>query len=383
MPPNSLFSHSLRCSSSQSPLQLDLLLPRLNYPETLKPSSSSQAGDGTIRTLHGSGSELSFSLDDFYADFGSSFFYRDCHGVVSLSSLDGIDRTSTLPVFLSVECTNFEGNGEREARGIGRDQRKILPSELWAIRAEVEAWNEYPGAYSYRVLCAILGLNALRECELVKWIIANSPRYGVMIDEAMRDHIFLLCRLCLKAIQKEALDSSMENRDSGMTLGRVNFNCPVLVQALMWLASQLSVLYGEMGGKHFAINILKQCVLDAASDLLIFSFENDTKESSVLEEVPRSAGTSDNEIKCLEVREPLEIGINGEPSKIVKESVAGGVIFVSHVAAAIAALHERSLLEQKIKGQRFHQPLNNYQRYATIPSFFVLFTIFPLIYVML
>lgn len=363
MHPSSLFSHFLHCSSSPCPIRFDLL-PQLNYTETLNSSDSSKAESGFLQTLHGSDSELCFSLDDFYSQFGFNFFYNDCHGVVNLSALDGISRTFTLPVFLSVECANFVSNNEEERKSFERKNRKILPSELWAIRAEIEAWNEYPNVYSYRVLYAILGLDFIRDCDLASWVIANSPQYGVVIDTAMRDHIFLLCRLCLKAIIKEALNL-VGNCNSEKILDSMNFSCPILVQALMWLASQLSILYGERNGKFFALNILKQCVLDAASGLVFFSLEKSVNETPALEEVPQSLVDSNgNGIKGSEVQKPLEIRRNGEVSSVVEESFTSGVILVSQLAAAIAALHERSLLEGKIKGLRFHQPLNNYQRVA-------------------
>lgn len=294
--------------------------------------------------------------------------------MVNFSALDGINRTFTLPVFLSVECANFAGNEDEERKDFERGNRKILPSELWAVRAEVEAWNEYPSVYSYRVLYAILGLDFIRECDLARWVIANSPRYGVVIDTAMRDHIFLLCRLCLKAIVKEALNL-VGNRDSEKILESSNFSCPTLVQVLMWLASQLSILYGEMNGKFFALNIFKQCVLDSALSLLFFSGETSMSETPSLKEIPQNLVDSNgNDINFSEVQNPLKRSTNGEVNSVVEESVTGGVILVSQVAAAIAAFHERSLLEGRIKALRFQQPLNNYQRYANIYFLFINFS---------
>lgn len=310
-------------------------------------------------------------MDEFYADFGSNLFYRDCPGVVNLSALDGVNRTFSLPAVLSVQCANFVSKGDEETKSFKREHRKILPSELWALRAEVEAWNEYPNVYSYRVLCVILGLDLARERGLARWVIVNSPRYGIVIDGAMRDHICLLCKLCLKAILKEAL-TLVDNGDREMISGSAKFNCPALVQVLMWLASQLSILYGEINGKLFAINIFKQSILEAASNVLFFSLEQNVTESPTLEEVPQSSDVNSDDIWGFEVQKPLEKN-TGEQNSVVEESVTTGVIFVSQVAAAIAALHERSLLEEKIKGLRFYRPLNNYQRYATILIVFIYF----------
>jgi U11/U12 small nuclear ribonucleoprotein SNRNP48 len=191
---------------------------------------------------------------------------------------------------------------------------------LWVIRAETDAWTtHYPAAYSHPVLRAISGAAGFKNTQLMDWLITNSPRYGgVVIDVAMRDHIFLLFRLCLEAIIKEAVHYQEMNDSS------TSFECPVLVQALMWLASQLSILYGEMNGKLFAIHMLKQCVLEAATLGLLFTI--DTEEGS---RVLETDGT-----------------------------VAGEAICVSQVEAAVSALRERALLEENIKGLQVSQPLN-------------------------
>ncbi|XP_062084292.1 U11/U12 small nuclear ribonucleoprotein 48 kDa protein isoform X3 [Humulus lupulus] len=364
LPPNSLFAHFLSCPSSPSPIQPGLL-PPLNYTQTLKSSASSQPENGFLQSVQGSESDLCFSLDDFFAEFGCNSFYHDCPGVVSLSAINGVSRTFTLPSVLSVQCENFVSKGDIETKTFGRDCRKILPSEFWATRAEVETWNEYPTVYSYRVLCAILGLDLARVNGLARWVIANSPRYGIVIDTAMRDHIFLLCRLCLKAILKEA-STLVDNGDTEMIPGNTNFNCPVLVQVLMWLASQFSILYGQINGKLFAINTVKQCILEAASRVLIFSLEHKVTESPT-EEFHHSLDMNSNDstggVKVEEAQQ-LQKSTEEEQNSIVDESVTGGVIFVSQVVAAVAALHERSLFEDKVKALRCYPPLNNYQRMA-------------------
>lgn len=115
---------------------------------------------------------------------------------VNFSAFDGINRMFTLPLICQLN--------------VDKEWCRILPSELWAIKTEVEGWNEFPCMYSYCVLGAILGLGVVREWDLAIWVSANSPQCGVVIDVAMRDH---------KEIQRE------------------NFECPTLVQALTWLAS--------------------------------------------------------------------------------------------------------------------------------------------------
>ncbi|XP_048317678.2 U11/U12 small nuclear ribonucleoprotein 48 kDa protein [Ziziphus jujuba] len=356
MHPESLFAHSHRCPSSPYP-RSDDNFSHLSYVEkTHKSADQSRAETAFLRTLRGSDAEeLCFSLDDYYAYFGSNFFYRDCPGAVNMSAMDGASRAFALPAILSVQCANFVDNEDRKMRSFDNERLKILPSELWDIKGEVESWGEYPCVYSYRTLYAILGLDSLTECNLARRVISNSPRYGVVIDVAIRDHIVLLSRLCLKAIRMEAL-TLVNKHVTEMVSDSKSFNCPILVQALMWLASQLSILYGEMNGKLFSINILKWCILDAASGLLIFPLERKETEDHGLKEVLQGLDAKP--------REPLEESSNGEQNSIANESVMGRVVFVSQVATAIAALHERSLLEEKIKGPHISQPLALYQRIA-------------------
>ncbi|KAK9291613.1 hypothetical protein L1049_019562 [Liquidambar formosana] len=316
MPPESLFRHSLTCPS---PLDLDPLLASLRYPHTLKSSAESQKQNRFVQTLPNSDAELCFSLGDC-DDFGSNFFYRDCPGVVS-SSFDenSAKRTLTLPAVLSLECANFVGGGGgggggTEFKGFERDCLKLLASELWAVRGEIEAWNDYPNTNSNIVLRTILCAHMVKESDLMRWVIVNSPRYGVVIDVPMKDHIFLLFRLCLKAIVREAIGSvEIKEQNSEMNSKSKSFECPVLVQVLKWLASQLSVLYGEMNARDV-------------------KFEG-----------------------------PIERSRECELDGIVGESIYSRKIFVSQVAAAVAALHERALLEEKIKGLRSSQPVPKYQ----------------------
>lgn len=53
------------------------------------------------------------------------------------------------------------------------------------------------------------------------------------------------------------------------------------------------------------------------------------------------------------------------------EDVVRREVFVSQIAAAIAALHERSLFEEKIRALRFSQPLSKSQLYVLLPSHFL------------
>ncbi|XP_062003441.1 U11/U12 small nuclear ribonucleoprotein 48 kDa protein [Rosa rugosa] len=348
--PHSLFSHSLRC-----PHSLHHLLPPLHYPKTLKSPDQSQTGKSFIQTHDGSdAADMCLSLEHYYAEFGCNFFYRDCPGVVNSSALDGFNKTFTLPSVLSAECANFSGSEESEMMDCDKGCSRFLPSESWAIKREVQGWNDYPSMYSNCVLHAILGLGVVRECDLAIWVIANSPKYGIVIDVPMKDHIVLLITLCLRAIVREAL-SKVKYRDSESG----PFECPTLVEALVWLGSQLSKPYGELNGKLFAINILKHCILDAALGSLVFPLEQKVTESPTLEEGSLNSEVDGSCVRDDEVTKSLST--DGAYS-MMKGNIINKVVFVSQVAAAIAALHERFLLEEKIKGERVSQTLTRHQR---------------------
>lgn len=171
----------------------------------------------------------------------------------------------------------------------------------------------------------------------------NSPRYGVVVDTAMQQHMFLLCCLCLKSIIREA-SVSLERPNSHVV-------CPVLNQALTWLTYQVSILYGAANGRDFVLNFVKKCITVGASALLLFPLGD--QAASKLE-----AQNLDKE--SLDVKDVKSSAPGGEKYN----SILNRKIFVSQVAAAVAALHERSLLEQKIKGFWFSPQPSNYQLVA-------------------
>ncbi|EEC77060.1 hypothetical protein OsI_15447 [Oryza sativa Indica Group] len=161
-----------------------------------------------------------------------------------------------------------------------------------------------------------------------RWVLAASPRYGVVIDAATRDHVWVLLRLCLKAAASEARCSledarGAEGGGSGFVDPRaIRFECPRLVDAVSWLGTQLRILYGESSGRSFATAAVREAILRAGS--------------------------------C------LAVGVDGGGSSGVEGSDFGNVgtssVSVAQVAAAIAALHERFSLEEKIKALRAPRP---------------------------
>ncbi|XP_016459160.1 U11/U12 small nuclear ribonucleoprotein 48 kDa protein [Nicotiana tabacum] len=351
LPLSSLFSHSLHCPTPIPSNHIETLTQNLKYPDTLQ--SSSNPNPFTL-PLHDSQSDLCFSLET-YLDFDTenpTSFYSDCPGVVSfpIKGENAAPPMLTLPAVLSSECANFGKN----LMSFSNESIRFLPSELYAIMNETNCWSDFPFMYSYRVLRVILGLGMSSvEC-LSTWVVANSGRcYRIVLDLAMRDHMLVLFKLCLKAIIREAIDlaSTFYNEEAeGSDLSGRSFKCPVLVQVLMWLATQLSVLYGETNGKLFAINMLKQCICDWAFSSCMFNESTDTKRGDGNVEESQESG------------EPLKSRIENEGTNISDEALCKSPIFVSQVAAAVAALHERSMLEENLKALRNLPSLPAYQR---------------------
>ncbi|XP_044482912.1 U11/U12 small nuclear ribonucleoprotein 48 kDa protein isoform X3 [Mangifera indica] len=365
MPPESLFHHTLRCPS---PLPIDTP----NYQNTLLTSSilPEQNPHFIIQDLN---QELCFSLDDYIADSGfSGFFYKDCPGPVCISDIvsSNSKKTFTLPGFLSIECANVVCYSDKEVEKktdvFDEVSFRILGSDLWFIRRELEGWTEYEylNMCSFNVFSAILGLKRVKESNLSKWVIVNSPQYGIVIDVHLRDHIFILVRLCLKAVFREVsgIVELFKGQEFEGNLKSMSFKCPVLSKALAWLASQLSILYGKANAKLYAISIFKQCLLESASQWLFFPLDQTLTVTSDLKDGDRSSHAFQSDIRDVKVEKPVEMIAESEAREMIHDSVNSKVVFVSQVAAAVAALHERSLLEENMRELRNSQPLTSYQR---------------------
>ncbi|XP_021855369.2 U11/U12 small nuclear ribonucleoprotein 48 kDa protein [Spinacia oleracea] len=356
VPPNSLFLHSLHCPSS---LDLGTDLDSLQYPKTLKSEQHLIQQNKFVQPLNDPTSELCFSLDD-YVDFGSNFFYQGCLGVVSSADDDATRRIFTLPGVLSVECANFVGVSDRETDGFWESSVKILPSEMWVVKGEFEQWSDYPNEYSYSVVRAFVCLECVKESDLLPWLIANSPRFGVVIDVAMRDHMSVLFRLCLKAMRREAahsygslFKSNVGDNGHKLDVKSLRFKCPVTVEVLRRLTSQLSILYGETSAKSFVIDMLRHLLLKAVSHALLFPLDSKIEHSSAIEQENTTVvGQSAREVR------------ENEGNDRIDERILSRSVFVYQIAAAIAALHERSMLEKRIRALRNPLPLPAFQRMA-------------------
>ncbi|CAL9085148.1 unnamed protein product [Musa acuminata var. zebrina] len=353
MPPESLFRHFLLCASAPGTPLLDLgFLDALRYPGSLKSEAELRTENSFVQSLPAPDADLCFSLDSQLGDLGSGFFYKDCPAVVTTPESD-VATTFTLPGILSAECANFASDRDGESWVLGEGKIRILPSEYWALRCEVEAWNDFPVSYSYTVLRVMSSLNLVEERGLLKrWVISNSPQFGIVIDVAMREHIYLLLKLCLKVIGREACSSLKLFLDNERLCDpkSLNFECPRLVRSFRWLASQMSILYGEMNSKLFATGMLKESLVQTGSSLMLTSLrrENMENDGSI---VINDACVDDTRCGSDEYKSYEDMKLEN-PSK----DASRGQVFVSQVAAAVAALHEKSLLEKRIKALRFSQP---------------------------
>ncbi|KAK4381587.1 U11/U12 small nuclear ribonucleoprotein [Sesamum angolense] len=357
LPPSSLFSHYLNCPSPVS------LSHTFHYPLTLHSCATTPSAAASFPTTS---SDLCVSLESYigYSSPANNFFYHNCPGPVTPSVQP--PPLLNLPRDLCIECADFNQDSSHQKAVGFSDFIRFLPSEIWAIRSEIEAWGgSIPSLYSSRILRAILRLKDFTLLHLYEWIVANSPRYGVIIDFAMRDHVVLLVRLCLKLIVREAFGlagvtfSNAELKLEGNALSGLsnrNFECPTLVKMVMWLASQFRILYGEVNGKFFAVDVLKECISESALRASLFPLAQKGAESSDFQKVD---GEVEEPVQSIALTDGTR---RDEGENIKGVTVGNSTILISQVAAAVAALHERSLIEEKIKALRNSRPLSAYQR---------------------
>lgn len=418
MPPQAMFRHYLRCPSSPAMVDLDIL-SSLRYPHSLKSDKDLNSETQLFKPLQGPQSDICISIEEEEGLLDCNFFYKDAPGVVNAAQQHGIDRTFILPNILSMECVNSKP-GSEEVGLSGKHDITLLPSEFWALQAEVAGWNDFPSKYSFVALETSLGLGSLKGSEILKWIIQNSPVYGVIIDMPMTRHIFVLLKLCLKAISREAFglylkekerkdisQNTDENRTD--TLPSVetttnfsdprNFDCPVLLESARWLASQLSILYGQGHGKGLVIGMLRHCFVRAGSAISYAVVHEEPEIAKIQQDLSKFLSMDDGDASRQEVNananaaeDAVEFSVTTKEERITNANMKinssefscnaisnsgnrekfqlGDVyilesrVFVSQVAAAVSALHERFQLEERIKGLRHFRRLSKYQLIA-------------------
>ncbi|GJN11921.1 hypothetical protein PR202_ga30159 [Eleusine coracana subsp. coracana] len=226
---------------------------------------------------------------------------------------------------------------------------RVLPSEIGLLRRELDSWGargpHLPGSYSYavvRVAAAFrFGVTPRWEAELRRRMLASSPKYGVRIDAAVRDHVWVLVWLCLKAAATEAQCSldGMGKGDDHVGLDfdprAVRFESPRLAEGISWLGAQLGILYGESNGRLFAIAAVKEAVLCMGYCLMVGAVKDGFSGGG-----NGQAGSG---------------GGAGEKGSDAADIVAGPA-FLSQIAAAIAALYERFTMQEKIKALQAPHP---------------------------
>ncbi|CAA6659857.1 unnamed protein product [Spirodela intermedia] len=274
-------------------------------------------------------------------------------------------RTFTLPRVLSAQCANFISGNSMLENGIShRRSVRILPSEFWAFRKELEAWRDYPERYTYVAAQVASCLGEAGDCGFRKWIVSISPRFGIVIDTAMSDHLFLLLKLCLKAVWREALASLdlLAGNNGCLDPRSLYLKCPCLSQTLGWLASQLSILYGEINAKSLAISMIAESLTRAGSRFLLFHLDKWSTSAEIRGLREETHGSKLDVNAGERDAESVSSKDNGCASDL--EKLCSGQVFVSQIAAAVAALHERALLEDRVNQLRLPKPLSKYQLYA-------------------
>ncbi|KAK9056483.1 hypothetical protein SSX86_023844 [Deinandra increscens subsp. villosa] len=320
LPPASLFHHHLRCPSSPAPIDdLSLTQSLLHYPNSLhSPSITPNLTNGANTA------DLSISLRDCHTSPDPNFFYRDCPAVVTFPQ----HHHDAHPIWLTLPAVLLSASDGGDVTHTVDGLSKLLPSEYYNATTEINQWTDYPSFYSYAVLRLIVVSSCYQKDSLMHWVLVSSPIYGVVIDVFLRDHILLLFRLCLKAIAREAIGHLVS-----ISKGEPNsyrFECPVLITVFTWLASQFGILYGEINGKLFTVNMFKHSLLNDPSNSLMLCDD----ESSSLSDFSGETKT-----------------LNGKKT-----------VLVSQVAAAVAALHERFAFEARIKAIRASCFVPVYQR---------------------
>ncbi|GLJ28999.1 hypothetical protein SUGI_0572360 [Cryptomeria japonica] len=408
MPPEHLFRHSLSCPASPAMVDVEIL-SRLRYPKTLKWEKDLIAHETPLFSDMSScnSEDLCISIEEEEGFSDSDFFYKDALGVVNSFQRE-IRKTFELPRILSKECAENENINGNVSLSVICDMTGVvlLPSEYWSLRREVEGWTDFPSRYSFIALEAAMGLGRFKEYEIVKWVLLNSPTYGIIIDLPMAQHIVLLLKLCLRAIlretngiyqrEKEKKSLSDENkRDIGKLIYSINtesisqtdyFDCPVLLESAAWLALQMSILYGQACGRGLVIGMLRHSFLCAGNAVSCLTVHNEQQISKLLEhssEVLSSVGESDGKVN---------VNVNSDDSGKIYSStekdlfkfscdmssevghrdkfeqkdglISESRVFVSQVAAAVSALQERFFLEERIRGLRHTRRLSKFQLLA-------------------
>ncbi|KAI4370221.1 hypothetical protein MLD38_018591 [Melastoma candidum] len=370
VPPEWLFRHHLSCHTPLGSGSDSEIIGSPNYCRTLGLSGEAdRRKDGFMARIAGGGDEdarFCFGVDEFLGNSGRNFFYEGCPGVVEGDDGTGSGRMFTLPGVLAVECADFPDDTFHDVGGGGTfegDQklceRGVLPSGYWRVRMELDGWVDSPSSYSCNMLHVILSLGKLNGDIFRRYLIGKSPQYGVIVDGAMADHMLVLFRLCAKAIMREGVRLVNELAVNGKNRPDEGFACPHLVIGMAWLASQFSILYGVPNGKLFSIDLLKRCMGKIAESISMYKHVDNLGKPSdnieCAEETKSNGSNSEDGDKDSKMKE-VQLGVD------VVENFCGEVIYVPRVVAAVAALHERSLMERKIRASLQLVPLSSYQR---------------------
>ena len=352
----------------------------VDFPDSLKvrPAEGCWMSKSGITSFVSSLGKREFHLAD------SFFFYRGAPGVVlkpsSLPSRESNDFTLSLPLCLQAELasdlvvertdnSSTESTIEKlvpcnQLDKTARNEKLLLPSMVWFIEREVEAWEHLPTWCSGVVLEAGAALGSIRKSVILEWLLVHSPLYGVAVDVAMACHIRCLVQLFLRAVKTQCTDivrkylcrrsikkegMMLEDLNQELVMPKIhkpqwNADCPVFAEAGAWLVSSLSPLYGCAHSKAIVLHVLKYCLKVSARLLSCVPFELHLEQFTKVctmgkgKSVGSEMGSSG--VRC--------DALVGQGRNLSEESEHGEMICVKQVEAAIDALYERAAIGSHI-----------------------------------
>ncbi|KAJ7544672.1 hypothetical protein O6H91_09G088800 [Diphasiastrum complanatum] len=331
---------------------------------------------------------------------GGSFSYKDAPAVVQASSFrSNTHAFISLPPSIKAEIRTTTDTSEiNESVFHSEKASSLMPSKLWLLHEELEAWQYLPSHYSRTVLEAAMGLDSVDQESLCEKLIVSSSSFRLPLDGYLACHISMLLKLCLLAIRKEAgerfrrweedscavserfgNDNRVENKRvtdfSGKELSlhdRANLNivnqreevnnlmvsggerrevsqtahlpCPVLLECGDWLTSCLTLIYQPVQAKVIVLGMFKHSLICAGHVLTSSYFERSKQEEPV---VGHQCVGMDIESHRQETITYVQNDLVDDDMYTDKKRRPE----LWQLEAAIDALHERSYMEELFKAK--------------------------------
>lgn len=338
------------------------------------------------------------------------------------AKLESIDKSATEPLLSMKDISSVVEKGICDGEGLSCP---LLSSRFWFLQREIETWKEFPTRCSTLVIQAATAVGRLRRNVVSEWVLSQGPAHGVVIDSPMASHIHSLARTCLRSMQREASDLIDHQRDdlvkhkivsppvldedashgprSGRLVARGEtddqkrslsgndtlglktvkeeeppapevvgggvgcsskvslLDCPHLFQSGHWLASQLSSLFGPLQSKVLVLKLLKHCLVLSGRILASSFLATFTKQQQQATEgswQPSRYLRKDNAKQT----EELQTLKDSEHLTSKDETLeAKSTTLPFEVAAAVAAVRERAILESFLRTLSYPSRASKFQ----------------------